>query len=157
MNTKEKTPVHLNDPRDWKAVSIIVLVCAVAFFGIVTIIYFGMKTTGTPTDASVRHNNWLNKLPVSKIRFMEPRGDELEVRVNAMLNASRTQMPTGSVELHGNIMWLKRLNAPAPYGIAVQFQDGSGYHIDCMDSECANLDEIAGLLITKVAQDRTTR
>lgn len=160
MSTREKTPVHLNNDSDWKAVGLIALICVAALAGIIVITHVGMKLAGMPTSASVRQNNWLNHLPVAKIQFIGPRGDELEARTNAMLNASRTQVPTGSVILTGNLMWLRSKSGKTPYGVAIQFQDGTGYYRDCpiaMKSGHQYMDYIAEGLLNFLLLDRSTR
>lgn len=160
MSTREKTPVHLNNDSDWKAVGLIALICVAALAGIIVITHVGMKLAGTPMSTRVRQNTFLNHLPVSRIEFIGPRGDELEARTNTILNASRTQVPTGSVVLTGNLMWLKSRNAKVPYGVAMQFQDGTGYYKECPVSEMSDqkyMDFIAVGLLNFLENDRSTR
>lgn len=160
MNTREKTPVHSNNSSDWKSVGVITLISIGLFVVTGTFIYFGMKYTGMPMSASVRQNNWLNHLPVAKIEFVGSRGDELEARTNAMLNASRTQVPTGSVVLTGSLMWIKSRNVKVPNGVAIQFQDGTGYYKECPVSPMSDdqyMDFIASGLLNFLENDRSTR
>lgn len=155
MNRKSKIDVPSTIDPDWKAISVFGLLCvAIAF-----ILYFSFDIIVKVIDIEKRNTypTEYDSLPVKEITFIGPQAGELSAKANSILNDHRKSIATGSISLQGNLMWLKRLNAPAPYGIAVQFQDGSGYYTDCMDNECKDLGFVAQRLVNKVAHDRTTR
>ncbi|MEK7648574.1 MAG: hypothetical protein AAB400_01515 [Patescibacteria group bacterium] len=125
----------------------IVVVMAVVFCGL---------SLFSNRGESTKYNN----LPVKEIVFLGPNAKELGAQVNKILNDHRTQVPTGSITLHGNLMWLKTPNGPQHYGLAVQFNDGSGIYTECPVAE-KNHDKyiwhVAELLMKWVPMDRSTR
>ncbi len=73
-----------------------------------------------------------NTLLISEFTFLGPHAEELSAKVNALLREHRTQVPTGSIVLHGNLMWLRTPEGKTPYGLAVQFQTGAGVYVQTL-------------------------
>ncbi len=74
-----------------------------------------------------------NTLPISEFTFTGPHAEELSAKINTLLREHRTKVPTGSIALHGNLMWLRTPEGKTPYGLAVQFQTGSGVYAETLN------------------------
>ncbi len=83
-------------------------------------------------NKSEREATRYNDILISEFTFLGPHAEELGTKINTLLREHRTQVPTGSIALHGNLMWLRTPEGKTPYGLAVQFQTGAGVYVQVL-------------------------